>query len=896
MIEGSSQNILNYQESKDIKKKKSRRINKINKEQFPPVLEKLEEYTIQSIDDQKFFSRESGIKEEKEEEENNNNRKKGQFKDSILSQIVLNLEGKETKNRTIIIKPKKLINSQDPLKIFTTIHKSKKSLNNILSSKSIFNKIVQLNRDSKRRSTFKAIKPKSKISISIFPNKANYNNVNNNINNINDIYKNERSILKKRKTMADFRQKKRSSQLLNQVVKNPEFKEIKQKVMLFKVKTIQEGYNNQNDNNQYIQTYGSVETNQKLVNYISSPKKMQSDLSVDNSRFSDDLRFSDLIKKNKIQLVRGLSYKTKLNNNDRRISYIENLMNNPNLKKTGELYKKIKKFALIQGVCSFLSIILCIIDTALYNNYSFYYIIENNIKYDKFYEIKNRKISSSENFVRILNGIFSFICFLMTICIFYSKYSFHKKERKKFLSRRNKNTNFQLSLIYDFSNNINNQIKLNPNFSLSKNAFRLLINILFYPPNVNYIYHSNFNDISFVYPFNSFILLLTSIKLYNIYRGIFYFLPVTGTLGKTICQRNNVNLNVKFMFRTFLSKHKMSFPFFVIIIISLIITILLQSIEIFSVDVSQYKTIELNNLTKNYLMNHDLTFYDTLWMYISLLVRNPNGDYYPKTPFGKILLIIVYIIGALFLCIIYFRLNKLILLDRNSYQAYNKLEKLFQPENKENKASDVIRAVLLLKKYHSLHNVDEMEEKYLKGNLNDENIGKRKTVVEYEIEKLREKNFLIFKQKKMLFLKVKFGFILKYFADIKSYTDIYKISRKQPLNISSMFQNIEDKMNNSLESINIKLSSIATIDCIFDRLKNNDNILLKKIERIKKLDRTVIKYLTKLVNYQCSNLSHKKKGIHTEVINQILQKRSKSKMNFNYKISSSCQNVRSSLK
>ena len=111
-----------------------------------------------------------------------------------------------------------------------------------------------------------------------------------------------------------------------------------------------------------------------------------------------------------------------------------------------------------------------------------------------------------------------------------------------------------------------------------------------------------------------------------------------------------------------------------------------------------------------------------------------------------------------------------------------------------------------------------------------------------------------------------------------------------------MFQNIEDKMNNSLESINIKLSSIATIDCIFDRLKNNDNILLKKIERIKKLDRTVIKYLTKLVNYQCSNLSHKKKGIHTEVINQILQKRSKSKMNFNYKISSSCQNVRSSLK
>ena len=87
-------------------------------------------------------------------------------------------------------------------------------------------------------------------------------------------------------------------------------------------------------------------------------------------------------------------------------------------------------------------------------------------------------------------------------------------------------------------------------------------------------------------------------------------------------------------------------------------------------------------------------------------------------------------------------------LNRSS-QAYSKFQKLFQPENKENKASDDILAIILLKKYNNLYGVKEMKETFV----NQDNINKkRKTIFDYEIDKLRQKNALILRSKKIFFV------------------------------------------------------------------------------------------------------------------------------------------------
>ena len=862
MIEGSSSShqILNIKGNND---------NNLSKDELPPVIEKLEEYISQNNDDQKLLCRASAIMKKEDNI-------KEILKDSIISQILINLDYDENNNkrRISVSKNKSLFNNN----LKNLENQKKKSVVQISSRKNLFNKLKNLEKkNGKKETSFKVTKPNSKISMKVnFQNKNSTNNINN---------KKEISILKsKRKTIAVFSQKKRSSRVLNNFC-TLDKKDIERGIFITKKATFKEKSNLKPEH--HIPAITSIESSKKFVSNITNPKLKHSGITIDNSRLSDEMGFSDLIKQNKIQLVRGLTFKAKLNNKDEKLSYFEKMLSNPSMMGKGKLYKRIKVFSFIQSVASILSILLCVADIGLFNKYSYDYIVKNNIEYDKYYEIRNRKINTKENILRALNGFTSFICLLMTICIFTSKYNYNKIERKKELHRRNKNTNFQLSLFYDISNGMYNQSKLAQNVSVSKTILRSIINIIFYPPKLNYIYHSYYNNILYIYPFNSIILLLSSFKLYNVYRCIFYFIPITGTLGKQICQKYNVRLNIKFMFKTFLMNHKIIFPFCIVVILTMIISILLQSVEEFSVDINLYKTNDvnsLNSLNNKFITNHDLKIYDTIWIYITFLLRNPMGDLYPKTPFGKILLFIIYVIGSIFLCIIYLRLNRLIQLDRSSFKAFTKLSKLFKNENNENKASDVIRAVFLLKKYHSLFNVDKFEEEIMNTNTNK----KRKTLIDDHIDKIREKNILILKQKKVILLRVKFGFILKYFVDIKNYMDIYKISRKQPLSISSMFQNMEDKMDDSLESLNVKLTSITSIDGIFQRLKNNENILIKKIQKIKRLDNSVIRYLSELNNSQCTQFRKNQNKRQTELIQKSSPKRSKTKLILNFK---SCKSI-----
>lgn len=860
MLEGSSHHhILNL---KDINN--TRNIN-FDVENFSPVIERLEENTSKSNEEQKMFSKQSGIKNEELLFNN-----KAQLKDSVISKILFNLDDKENKgNKSLIIKSKSLFKTI-PKKILLP----KKSLKLSSRKDNILNIIKKTS--TNEIPPFNLIKPKQNSPFNLIsPHKK--------INNKKESILMSKS---KRKTVAFSGLKKRSSHFLGNIIQinNIERASDFQRPIDIKRNTCNEKIKHRIERSSYIQI---TEANQKLLYNYTNPKKKQSGVTLENSRLSEDFRFSSLIKKNKIQMVKGYYLKNSRKNFENNANYLETILNDPNIRKKDVLLKRVKIYSFIQSVTSLISILLNVVDLELYHKYSNDYIKENNIEFKKYYEIKNRKINSKENVVRILNGFVSFACLVMTISIFLSKYNFNKKETENLLNRKNKN----LSFVHDINNNKQKLSKISKHDQISKLILRSLINMIFYPPKINYIYYSYSDTILFVYPFNSFILLLSSLKLYNIYRCIFYFIPVTSTIGKTICQKHNVKLNIKFMFRTFLSKHKISFPFCIILILTILVSILLKSIEFFSYDVTLLENQDTNN---KFLINlHEINIYETVWIFLSFLMRNPVGLINPVTPFGKILLFIIFIIGTLFLLMIYFRLHQIMELDRASFQAYSQLEKLFLPENKENKASEVIFSFILLKKYYSKYNTEEIEkriENEEKNNINHNNNKRISSVFDFQINKLREKNILQLKQKKIFFLQVKFSFYLKLFTDIYNYVDSYKISRKQPLKLSSLFQNIEGKMDDSLESINLKLSSIDSIENIFDRLKKNDIILLKKIKSIKKHDNIIMKYLSELNNYQFRNFNEKRNELkkRKESI-----RRSKTKIVFNYK---SCKLIVNNLK
>ena len=151
MLEGSSHNILNSQESK---KNYNYKKHYLCNDDIFPVIEKMEEYICQSnIEDQKMFSRGSNIKED--------NNKESQIKDSIISKILYFWENNNNNSNTNTNKVNKVpISKQKSYMPSSNFLKPKKSIIKLPSTK-MFYKIN--NFDINKKPTFKIESPKSKF-------------------------------------------------------------------------------------------------------------------------------------------------------------------------------------------------------------------------------------------------------------------------------------------------------------------------------------------------------------------------------------------------------------------------------------------------------------------------------------------------------------------------------------------------------------------------------------------------------------------------------------------------------------------------------------------------------------------------------------------------------------
>ena len=131
------------------------------------IQKKVEEYNSQSNEEQKIFSRQSGIRIE-------DNINRTHLKDSVISKILYNLDDKDIiKNKTLIIKPTPLLNQFQR----KNLH-SRQSLKEIPSTKT-----NNIKKDSPRK-TASIIRNKPKLPLSSSSTKINIpKNINNYPNN-----------------------------------------------------------------------------------------------------------------------------------------------------------------------------------------------------------------------------------------------------------------------------------------------------------------------------------------------------------------------------------------------------------------------------------------------------------------------------------------------------------------------------------------------------------------------------------------------------------------------------------------------------------------------------------------------------------------------------------------
>ena len=545
----------------------------------------------------------------------------------------------------------------------------------------------------------------------------------------------------------------------------------------------------------------------------------------------------------------------------------EKLKNSVMFEKSENLIFRIKVCYAFLSVFSFVSILLEIIDVILYQKRSDEFLKQNNIDTNNeadiqtYYLIEKRKITKRENTIRIFNMIFSLLCVFCLLLIYYIKITFNQKSRKK--KRYNYYMNYNTyshkkkkatqKMANRDGNNSDNHIKLILNEEMDtyyekKSEYVLLvfyciISLIFFPPSVNKVFIGRQHNIIYVYSLNSIFLLVSILKIINIYKAIFYLFPFNNLLYKTICSSNMVKMDFKFMFKFILNMYPLAFIIVNFITIGLLVSILIYCVEYFSIDIN---TKQINNKGVNNLKD----FYNEISLYCFFILKNVHGNIKTNTILGSIILLIGGTIGLLISSYFIYYINILIEFEPEEKRAYGKLVKLLDPLNNEHKASNLIKAFLLMKKLY-IDNKNIRDEYKLKKennfknifnkNMNNFNFGMNESID--SMTNMSQNNEYKDKKKFMKFLCSEFILKAKLINECKNFKNNLLIARNNFLSFNDVLKTLGEKMNANLNQLNNKIEVLIQNDQKFIGFMKFQENSLKNVRNLIRIQDNIINYL-----------------------------------------------------
>ena len=545
----------------------------------------------------------------------------------------------------------------------------------------------------------------------------------------------------------------------------------------------------------------------------------------------------------------------------------EKLKNSVMFEKSENLMFRIKVCYAFLSVFSFVSILLEIIDVILYQKRSDEFLKQNNIDTNNetdiqaYYLIEKRKITKRENTIRIFNMIFSLLCVFCLLLIYYIKITFNQNSRKK--KRYNYYMNYNTyshkkkkatqKMANRDGNNSDNHIKLILNEEMDtyyekKSEYVLLvfyciISLIFFPPSVNKVFIGRQHNIIYVYSLNSIFLLVSILKIINIYKAIFYLFPFNNLLYKTICSSNMVKMDFKFMFKFILNMYPLAFIIVNFITIGLLVSILIYCVEYFSIDINAK---QINNKGVNNLKD----FYNEISLYCFFILKNVHGNIKTNTILGSVILLIGGTIGLLISSYFIYYINILIEFEPEEKRAYGKLVKLLDPLNNEHKASNLIKAFLLMKKLY-IDNKNIRDEYKLKKennfknifnkNMNNFNFGMNESID--SMTNMSQNNEYKDKKKFMKFLCSEFILKAKLINECKNFKNNLLIARNNFLSFNDVLKTLGEKMNANLNQLNNKIEVLIQNDQKFIGFMKFQENSLKNVRNLIRIQDNIINYL-----------------------------------------------------
>ena len=499
--------------------------------------------------------------------------------------------------------------------------------------------------------------------------------------------------------------------------------------------------------------------------------------------------------------------------NDDNISLVD-INQELNSNKSTSIYERtrlnVKYVDVIIGILAFSNIVITIIDNELY-------IIKNDEYYDNRNEfitpqnikiMGERKISNKENICRIINIFIAFFTLIFVIIRYSLILKLLKLENK--LSK--------------YDNLISSGL-------LWREILEILFVIILYPPFLNNIIKGTMLDLYFVYNINSIVAAIVILKCYLIIRVYSYFSKWTSDEAISLCNKYNVESGLSFALKAELTYR----PYIAIFLVTLVIVLICA----YFVKIAEYGIMEYDTLTKNLSEENDLAYLlNCIWLIIITMVTVGYGDEYPKSHFGRVVIIIAAILGMLLVSIIIVSLGNLIEFTDEEKKAYSLLKKMKADDNAFNKAGNVI-GILCKMRY--------LFERRITGN----NIKKNSNIIKYNTNHNNN-------SKKTILIK-RFILLTKLKRAVSMFKSDFKLATSFSIPVDEMLKFLESKLSSDIKELNSKLDILQTTEGKLDKIETVQKNISDSMEPILKRQEKIAKYIIEINNQLYMNNILKRK-------------------------------------
>ena len=291
-------------------------------------------------------------------------------------------------------------------------------------------------------------------------------------------------------------------------------------------------------------------------------------------------------------------------------------------------------------------------------------------------------------------------------------------------------------------------------------------------------------------------------------------------IASSICRTYKVQPNIQFIIKSQLRTHPLIFLISFFCFYLLTATCIIRMFE-FGAILDNHNFFEKDKTHLNKMIN-------VMWMVGITSFTNGFGDCYPKTIIGRLLTFVFAVIGVVIVSMIIMIIRSYFQMSQGEKKVYLKLKKIFNPENKEHKAANVIREILILRKLYKMKLMNQFSNQK----------------VDYLMQL-----FIIFSMMR---------------KDTKSLRDKYKIARAFAISMDDLLQKMKKKIDDNTKFLNGHLDKLKGIEDKLQSISENQISTLLILKDVKTHQNNIMNYLIQWNNDNMKKNQKKKSEVFLE--------------------------------